>query len=229
MHLWVVGQPLRYPKKRGANALGKLAQLWHKCRTCAAGQVLPLGQAWANTKNERHRMQLAYVMTDARGATDRLLSQLAAELEVRDIRTAGIVQTNVERYDSELCDMDVRILPGQDSIRISQSLGPHARGCRLNPEALEQAVGLVTRALDATPVPQVLIVNKFGKHEALGRGMRPVVGEALARGLVVVSGVNKMNEQAFRDFSEGCAAQVDAELLNLLHWVEASLIASSSE
>ena len=126
-------------------------------------------------------MQLAYVMTEERGETDRLLSALAKALETRGIRAVGIVQTNVECYDSSLCDMDVRVLPGDHVIRISQSLGEGSKGCRLNPEALEEAVGLVSQSLDVD-APQVLIVNKFGKHEAFGRGMRPVIGEALGRG-----------------------------------------------
>ena len=117
-------------------------------------------------------MHLAYVMTEERGATDRLLSELAERLQDKGIRLAGIVQTNVECYDKELCDMDVRVLPDGETIRISQSLGAGARGCRLNPEALEQAVGQVSASLQSSEAPQLMIVNKFGKHEADGRGMR---------------------------------------------------------
>ncbi|MEB3887232.1 DUF2478 domain-containing protein [Lyngbya sp. CCY1209] len=168
-------------------------------------------------------MQLAYVMTTERGATDRLLTALAERLAERGIRTAGIVQTNTDCYDSKLCDMDVRVLPEGETIRISQSLGEGARGCRLNPEALERAVGLVTAQLATTPAPQVLLVNKFGKHEADGRGMRPVIAEALAMGLPVVSGVNRMNVEAFEGFAEGLAVETAPDLDTLVAWVEAAL------
>ncbi|MFY1706627.1 DUF2478 domain-containing protein [Tritonibacter scottomollicae] len=168
-------------------------------------------------------MQLAYVMTAERGATDRLLTALAERLAEKGIRTAGIVQTNTECYDNKLCDMDVRVLPEGETIRISQSLGEGARGCRLNPDALERAVGLVTAALDGTPAPQVLIVNKFGKHEADGRGMRPIIGEALAMGLPVVSGVNRMNVAAFEGFAEGTAIEAEPDLDALVAWVEAAV------
>ena len=164
-------------------------------------------------------MSLAYVMTTERGATDRLLTALAERLQARGLRLAGIVQTNTECYDDQLCDMDLRVLPGDEVIRISQSLGPEARGCRLNPGALEQAVGLVTKSLADTPAPQVLLVNKFGKHEADGRGMRPVIGEALAMGIPVVSGVNRMNVEAFKDFSGGMAEAGEADLDALEAWV----------
>ncbi|WP_122073457.1 DUF2478 domain-containing protein [Pseudophaeobacter sp. EL27] len=168
-------------------------------------------------------MHLAYVRTETRGGTDRLLSSLAEALHAKGIVLAGIVQTNTECSDDALCDMDVRVLPAGETIRISQSLGAGARGCRLNPEALEQAVGQVSSSLNATPRPQVLIVNKFGKHEADGRGMRPVIGEALAQGLVVVSGVNRMNVEPFKEFSDGMAVQGATELEDLVAWVEAAL------
>lgn len=168
-------------------------------------------------------MHLAYVMTETRGATDRLLSSLAEALDARGVRLAGIVQSNIECSDETLCDMDVRVLPAGETIRISQSLGAGSRGCRLNPEALEQAVGQVTSSLQKDPLPQVLIVNKFGKHEADGRGMRPVIGEALAQGMVVVSGVNRMNVDAFKAFSDGLAVEGASDLDGLVAWVEASL------
>ncbi|MGR3759870.1 DUF2478 domain-containing protein [Roseobacteraceae bacterium NS-SX3] len=171
-------------------------------------------------------MHLAYVMTEERGATDRLLSALAQALHEKGIRTAGIVQSNTECRDDALCDMDVRVLPGSETIRISQSLGPGARGCRLDPEALERAVGMVSGSLQQTPAPQVLLVNKFGKHEADGRGMRPVIGEALAMGLPVVSGVNRLNVEAFQRFAGGLAQQAEADLEALVKWVEEAVVSA---
>ncbi|UWQ48619.1 DUF2478 domain-containing protein [Leisingera caerulea] len=165
-------------------------------------------------------MHLAYVMTEERGATDRLLSELAERLQAKGLRLAGIVQTNVECYDKELCDMDVRVLPDGETIRISQSLGAGARGCRLNPEALEQAVGQVSASLQSEPAPQLLIVNKFGKHEADGRGMRPIIGEALALGIPVISGVNKMNVEPFQAFADGMAVAAGPDLDALADWAE---------
>ncbi|WP_323781690.1 DUF2478 domain-containing protein [Leisingera sp.] len=165
-------------------------------------------------------MHLAYVMTQERGATDRLLSELAEKLRAKGFRLAGIVQTNVECYDKELCDMDVRVLPDGETIRISQSLGAGARGCRLNPEALERAVGKVSAALQSEPRPQLMIVNKFGKHEADGRGMRPIIGEALALGIPVISGVNKMNVEPFQAFADGMAVAAGPDLDALIAWAD---------
>jgi len=144
-------------------------------------------------------MHLGYVMTQTRGTTDRLLSLFSRQLIDRGSRLIGVAQTNTECADATLCDMDVQVLPNGPTIRISQSLGPGSTGCRLDPAALEQAVALVTAGLDSNP--HLMVVNKFGKHEADGRGFRPVIGEALARGIPVLAGVNAMNHAAFIEFT----------------------------
>jgi len=163
-------------------------------------------------------MYLAYVTTTDRGATDRLLSAVAEHLLNTGARLAGVVQTNTECTDSSKCDMDVRVLPEGETIRISQSLGAQARGCRLDPAALEQAVGYVTASL--ADAPQLLIINKFGKHEADGRGFRPVIAEALAQDIPVLVGVNSLNKEKFEDFTGGEAEQIPADLEAVTAWFD---------
>lgn len=161
-------------------------------------------------------MQLAYVMTETRGTTDRLLTLFAHQLIERGSRLAGIVQTNTECADSDLCDMDVQVLPNGATIRISQSLGRESKGCRLDPAALEQAVAMVSASLATKP--QLMVVNKFGKHEADGRGFRPVIGEGLMQGVPILAGVNTLNHAAFLEFSQGMAQRLPATPDALDQW-----------
>ncbi|MEO1107547.1 MAG: DUF2478 domain-containing protein [Pseudomonadota bacterium] len=163
-------------------------------------------------------MFLAYVTTTDRGATDRLLSAVAEHLLASGAKLAGVVQTNTECTDSSRCDMDVRVLPAGDTIRISQSLGTQSRGCRLDPAALEQAVGYVTASL--ADAPQLLIINKFGKHEADGRGFRPVIAEALAQDIPVLVGVNGLNREKFLEFTGGEAKQLAPDLTAISAWFD---------
>lgn len=168
-------------------------------------------------------MKLGYVMTAERGATDRLLSEVAARCIANGVDVAGIVQRNTDSAKSHLCDMDVQVLPDGPVFRISQSLGKQARGCRLDPAALEAAVGEVTQTLCASP--DLLIVNKFGKHEAEGRGFRDVIGQCLLEGVPVLAGVNGLNLEAFHDFTEGCAEPLEAEVASLVAWVTQTVAA----
>jgi hypothetical protein len=111
-------------------------------------------------------------------------------------------------------------------LRISQDLGPQARGCRLDPAALETAVAMVAATLSSGTA--LLIVNKFGKHEAEGRGFRNVIAEAVAMDIPVLVGLNALNRPAFESFAEGLAIQLAATTGALMAWVN-EVTASADE
>jgi hypothetical protein len=162
-------------------------------------------------------MKIACMIASEQGATDRLLYAFAHDLLDRGHKVSGTVQINTDHPDSGPCDMDMKVLPDGPLLRISQSLGRGARGCRLNPDALETAVGHVAQSLDATT--DCLIINKFGKQEAEGRGFRDVIAEALVLGVPVIVGLNTLNEQAFEVFSGGLAVNLPPDAKELEEWL----------
>jgi hypothetical protein len=81
-------------------------------------------------------------------------------------------------------------------------------------------VGLVSASLAGGA--DLLIVNKFGKHEADGRGFREVIAEALARGIPVLVGLNGLNLPAFEGFAGGLAVPLPPEEEALSAWVLAA-------
>ena len=167
---------------------------------------------------------LGYVVAEGRGAADLLIRQVAEDLRAAGLRLAGAVQVNSDDAPAHKCLMDLHILSGQDVVRISQDLGALSRGCRLDPEGLERAVGLVGAAL--AQGPDLLVVNKFGKQEAEGRGFRPLIGEALARGIPVLVAVNKGTLPDFLAFAEDLATPLPAEAGVVLDWCRASVEAA---
>lgn len=171
-------------------------------------------------------MKLAYTMAPGRGDTDLVLERLAKDLANRSLKCCGTVQINSARVDAGPCDMDVRVLPDGAVLRISQDLGSQARGCRLDPAALETAVGLVAASLSSGA--DLLIVNKFGKHEAEGRGFRDVIAEAVAMEIPVLVGLNALNRPAFESFAEGLAIQLAPTTEALMAWVN-EVTASADE
>lgn len=162
-------------------------------------------------------MQIAYTRSPGRGDTDLVLARLAARLSARGFRLVGTVQINTEQPGNNHCNMDIKVLPTGPAIRISQDLGPAARGCRLDPAALETAVGLTDSRL--TGDVHALIVNKFGKHEAEGRGFRGTIAEALGQGIPVLVGLNGLNQDAFHSFCGGEAVELPPEVGALENWL----------
>lgn len=169
-------------------------------------------------------MRIGYVSLPGKGATDACLAAAVALLAGRGVPLAGTVQSNAPRADRQVCDMDVRVLPDGPVLRISQDLGTGARGCRLDGGALETAVAEVARRLDGAAI---LVVNKFGKQEALGRGLVPVIAEAASRGLPLLVGVNGLNLPAFLDFADGLAQPLPADPAAIADWALAAVLADA--
>lgn len=164
-------------------------------------------------------MKLGYVILSGRGETDAFLAGLALRLQAEGLRMAGTVQINRDSDCGHACDMDLLLLPDGPEVRISQDLGAGSTGCRLDAGALEQAVAVSRRRLDGA---DILIVNKFGKHEAEGRGFRELIAEALSLGLPVLTGVNRQNFAAFQTFCGGDAVRLAAEPDTITSWLKAA-------
>jgi hypothetical protein len=161
-------------------------------------------------------MQLGYVTVQGRGLIDDCLFEAVALMQARGLRPSGTVRSAPVDPGAHPCDMDLRVLPDGPVFRISQALGQGARGCRLDAEQIETLAATVEARV---PGSDLLVVNKFGKQECLGRGLRPAIVMALDLGLPVVVGVNALNEQEFLSFAAGAAVRLTADPHAVLAWL----------
>lgn len=152
---------------------------------------------------------LAYLIHDDADNAAPALAALACGLAAQGLRLAGAVQHSLDRGPDCACDIVLEILgTGGTRVAISQSLGAGSAGCRLDSDALERAVGLAEAAL--AQGADLLIVNKFGKQEAAGRGFRALIARALIGGVPVLTAVAPAQMPAFRAFADGLAMPVTA-------------------
>jgi hypothetical protein len=77
-----------------------------------------------------------------------------------------------------------------------------------------------TSSMYSPSSPRASSPPKFGKHEAEGRGFRPVMAEALSRGVPVLVGLNRLNAGAFHEFAGGVAVELPPSLPALMGWFE---------
>lgn len=163
---------------------------------------------------------LGYLVAEGQGEADRLLFSVAEQLQAEGWPLAGAVQSNSEAAPAHKCDMDLHVLSMKEVVRISQNLGAFSKGCRLDPAALETAVGMAETALAKSP--WLCIVNKFGKSEIDGKGFRPLIGEALVQDIPVLTSVSRGNIAAFQAFAEGMGEEIAADLASILAWCKAA-------
>ncbi len=154
--------------------------------------------------------------TGSGGAADILLADTTRTLTSRGFRLAGAIQHNIAGDDGCLCDMTLEDLTSGSLISISEKRGPLARGCRLDTAALEHVVGLATGAVEGGA--DMLIVNKFGKREAEGHGLRQVIEAAVGRGIPVLVAVSAGNLAAWNDFTGGLDTRLPLDPQYVATW-----------
>jgi hypothetical protein len=108
-----------------------------------------------------------------------------------------------------------------------ENRGAGARGCRLDEAALAEATARVEGSFEQ--VPHLLVLNKFGKVECDGGGLRDLIASAIDRGIPVIIGVPERNLGAWRDFAGEFAAELPDESGRIMGWLESTLAASAAE
>lgn len=147
---------------------------------------------------------LAIVYSDGLAA-DRLISDLGYKVRDAGIAVAGIVQHNQFIRDRAKCNMEVEELASGMVLKISEDRGKEARGCRLDRGALSEAAALLSASIENGP--ELVILNKFGKLEAEGRGLRDTLADAVQLGVPIIVGVPYRNIEQWRVFAGGLAEE----------------------
>lgn len=161
-------------------------------------------------------MDIVYVCSAEERKTDAVLGAVAESATREGIVLAGTTQPVDHAGPQEKCNIVLALLPDGARHNISLDLGPGVTGCRLDAGALEEAVMVVH---DRLPGSQGLVVNKFGKQEAAGRGLVSAIIEACDRGIPVLVGVSPQWREAFLAFADGRAKELPASSADVLSWL----------
>jgi nucleoside-triphosphatase THEP1 len=145
-------------------------------------------------------VRIAAILYDAADSarTDELIAVLARRLRREGLSLAGAIQSNVAVASRHRCDMMLEDLATGKVIKASQDRGALASGCRLDSSALEESVGLAASSIGAET--DLIIVNRFGKQEAEGRGFRAMIEQAVLLDVPVLVGLNRAHLDSWREF-----------------------------
>ena len=150
---------------------------------------------------------------------DDLMQDVAARLKRRGLRLGGVVQHNDAACDDRCLAMSLEDLASGRRFPISQDLGAGASGCHLDAAGLAAAAVAFSDALAGRA--DLVIVNRFGKQEAVGEGLREEIAAVLLAGLPLLIAVRRDFLSAWRDFAgdDWLELPVDEEAVE--RWVQA--------
>lgn len=142
---------------------------------------------------------LAAVLYRPEDDVDTLLADFAADLGRSGERLGGLVQRNIKDETGRKLGMQLVDLATGREISICQALGSGTSACMLDPAGLADASHAIARAVAERAA--LVIVNKFSKQEAAGRGLRSEIAGAVMAGLPVLTAVPERNFDAWKNFT----------------------------
>lgn len=83
--------------------------------------------------------------------------------------------------------------------------------------AMADVTACIEKSLESRP--GLLVLNKFGKSEAEGEGMRDLIAKALDEGVAVIIGVPERNLAVFRDFAGELSVELPVDPAEVLLWL----------
>ncbi len=130
---------------------------------------------------------------------DEFMAGISGRLRARGLRLAGVVQHNAGDCDAGCAAMSLEDLATGRRFAISEDRGPGASGCRLDAAGLVAAGGAMASALGGEI--DLVIINKFGRQEMLGQGLRQEIVAALLAGLPMLIAVRRDFLSQWRGFA----------------------------
>ena len=158
---------------------------------------------------------------------DAVFKTLVQRCRARGLTLAGVLQHQAFVGGDRRCDVILEDLATGHRTVLFENRGAGARGCRLDEAALAEATARVEGSFEQAP--HLLVLNKFGKVECEGSGLRDLIAGAIDRGIPVIIGVPERNLDAWRDFAGEFAAELPDDAIRAGKWLDAALAASKEE
>ncbi len=157
---------------------------------------------------------------------DALFKTLVQRCRALGLTLAGVLQHRAFEGGDRRCDVILEDLATGYRTALFENRGTGARGCRLDEAALAEATARVEGSFEQ--VPHLLVLNKFGKVECEGGGLRDLIASAIDREIAVIIGVPQRNLGAWREFAGEFSTELP-DAAAVAAWLEATLAASPAE
>jgi len=164
------------------------------------------------------RPKLCAIRRDDPQRADALLAAVASHLRDHGARVVGVLQQDTVRDGRRRCDMELVDLRTGTRMAISRDRGDHARGCRLDEGGMAAAAARIEAQI--RDGADIVIINKFGKAEAEGRGLRDAIAQALLHEIPVLTGISDIATNAFQAFAGELGAILDTDMETIVRWLD---------
>ncbi len=160
--------------------------------------------------------RIGVVVFDREGRPDAVLRHVVHGLKSVGLRVGGLLQDGQPGDASRCGTLFLEDIGTGRRIQAFEMRGSGTRGCRLDFSSLAQAAGWLRDAMEGTP--DILLINRFGRQEAAGRGLRDEIATAIATGLPVLIAVGREFLPEWREFAGPDFVPLDADPERIEAW-----------
>lgn len=172
----------------------------------------------AHELSHRHDRPVAAIVYANEVYPDAVFKMLVKRGRALGLTLAGVLQHQAFAGGDRRCDVILEDLASGHRTPLFEDRGAGASGCRLDQAALAEATARVEGSLEQAP--QLLVLNKFGKVECEGGGLRDLVASAIDRGIPVIIGVPERNLDAWRSFAGEFSTELPDDAGEVAAWLD---------
>lgn len=158
--------------------------------------------------------RIAVVAGSGSVAIQELLAATAAEWRAAGAKIVGVIGEMHGLPDRTCGAGFLRDVMSSNPYPIYLETPPRHTSCHLDAAGVARACAAI---LDQIPTGDLVVLNKFGKLEAMGEGLTPAFTLAIAAGKPVLTTVSEKHREAWRAFAPGSIV-VDADKAALHAW-----------
>jgi hypothetical protein len=166
----------------------------------------------ARRRDDPSECRLGIVVYEPAHPRDAVLVGAAKKLRTKGLRVGGLLQE--AEGDESHTELYARDITTGRRVRLFEDRGRKARGCRLDAAGLAEAASWLRTAIDARP--DVLFINRFGRQEAVGRGLVDEIAAAIVSDIPVVVPVAAALLPQWRRFAGNESARLGAKSVEQL-------------
>jgi hypothetical protein len=170
--------------------------------------------------------RIGVVVFDRGSRPDAVLRHVVQSLKSMDLRVGGLLQAGQSGDAGRCGTLFLEDIWTGQRVQAFEMRGSGTRGCRLDSSSLAEAGGWLRAAIEGKP--DILFVNRFGRQEAAGRGLRDEIAAAIAMDLPVVIAVGKELVPEWHAFVGAEFVQLPADPERIAAWCLACMESASS-
>lgn len=158
---------------------------------------------------------------------DELLLDAVEAFRRRGLNVRGLIQRAPANEGCVGTTLKLDALDGTWSMPIMEPRGAQSQGCRLDYRAMADVSGRLALALQSPS--DIFVLNRFGRSESEGNGLRDIVIRCAEEGRPTLIAVRRDYAEAWAEFHGGLGDTLQPSLEAILAWYDGLAIARGSQ